>query len=54
MLLRLGSEALKVSGWPTEVLTGRFMFHSDYQDENSGKLPEFGTSFPTKYQKPIE
>lgn len=39
-MLRLAQEALEKAEWPTEVLTGRFMFHVGNNDRNSVKQTE--------------
>ena len=43
VMLRLAQEALEKAKWPTEVLTGRFMFHVGNNDRNSVKLTEATT-----------
>lgn len=43
VMLRLAQEALEKAEWPTEVLTGRFMFHVGNNDRNSVKQSETTT-----------
>lgn len=39
-MLRLAQEALEKAEWPTEVLTGRFMFNVGNNERNSVKQTE--------------